>query len=66
MRFFNCSLTGDVVIPASVTKIGKSAFAGCINFQSVTFDDPVGWYDYDTDDEIDVSDRWSGIYKKTT
>ena len=54
-----------MVIPASVTKIGKSAFVGCINFQSVTFDDPVGWYDYDTDDEIDVSDRWSGIYKKT-
>ena len=64
LAFYRCEFT-EVTIPASVTKIGARAFVHCTYIQSVTFDDPVGWYDYDTDDEIDVSDRWSGIYKQT-
>lgn len=77
--FFNCRLTGDLVIPASVTKIGGSAFAFNYELQSVTFKDTEGWYDI-KGKKIDVSDSennvselteqsnswtWSGIHKQT-
>lgn len=35
--FLSCSLSGDLIIPDSVTKIGDSAFANNIHLESVSF-----------------------------
>ena len=54
-----------MVIPASVTKIGKSAFANNFGLQSVTFEDTEGWYD-NNEEEIDVSDSTKNMSELTS
>ncbi len=42
--YLNDKLVTDLVIPDSVTNIGKYAFYGCTGLTSVTFADADGWY----------------------
>ena len=39
----------DVVLPETLKYIGKSAFGGCVNLASVTFENPNGWKAEGTD-----------------
>ena len=63
-----------MVIPASVTKIGKRAFAHNYGVLSVTFDDTEGWYNCAgsypwaeiESKEIDVSDSSKNVLELTS
>ena len=60
--FYSCDALTDVVIPESVTKIGKDAFRGCFNLESVEFKITDGWYKEGNSDEEDVSDKADNAY----
>ena len=60
--FADCKALTDVVIPESVTEIGKGAFDSCSFLASVTFKITDGWHEGEYDSEEDVSDAENNAY----
>ena len=75
--FAYCEKLTDVVIPESVTEIGRSVFYSCDALKSMTFEITDGWYkkafwSYEVDEVVDVSNKLenarlqlSSLYRKT-
>ena len=75
--FAYCEKLTDVVIPESVTEIGRSVFYSCDALKSMTFEITDGWYQkafwsYEVDEVVDVSNKLenarlqlSSLYRKT-
>ena len=75
--FAYCEKLTDVVIPESVTEIGRSVFHSCDALKSMTFEITDGWYQkafwsYEVDEVVDVSNKLenarlqlSSLYRKT-
>ncbi|MBE5735279.1 MAG: leucine-rich repeat domain-containing protein [Clostridiales bacterium] len=49
--FYECKALESVTIPSNVASIGSVVFFGCSNLTTLSFDEPSGWYKYDSEND---------------